>query len=763
MLFSLLIPVYNPAPWTVCIPNNGTRQKPMVYQTFSEIPASSLDALLSGDHGAPFQILGAHRLDDGRTVIRAYRPNAQRLAVKMGDKQYPMSRVREEGLFETQIDSVVKAVGEYQLVETLYSGETRFIHDPYAYQPIMGELDEYLFRSGKHWTSYDYMGAHLTTIDGVAGTRFAVWAPNAFSVSVIGSFNDWDGRIHPMSIHEGTGIWELFLPGVTEGAIYRYRIRSHNMGFRADKSDPYAFLSEVRPNNASVVVDLDRYIWGDQAWMTERASHGSGLDRPMSIYEVHLGSWRRRPDGSWMTYRELAHELAAYIKDMGYTHVELMPVAEHPFDGSWGYQVTGYFAPTSRYGSPTDFMYFVDHLHQQGIGIILDWVPAHFPKDGYALSYFDGTHLYEHADSRKGEHPDWGTLIFNYGRNEVRNFLLANALFWLLRYHIDGLRVDAVSSMIYLDFSRKSGEWIPNEYGGNENLDAIAFLREVNTLVHQEAPGAITIAEESTAWAMVSRPVYVGGLGFTFKWNMGWMHDTLDYLQKNPIFRRYHHNKLTFSLIYAYNENFVLSLSHDEVVHGKGSLMGKAPGDWWQKFATLRLLYGYQWTHPGKKLLFMGQEFGQWREWSEERSLDWELLDLETHQGLQRWMRDTNHFYQAQPALFQHDFDDKGFRWIDADDADSSTYSYIRYADDRSDFLVVVANFTPVPRSGYRIGVPEAGHYAELLNSDSKHYGGGDIGNFGGVESEDVPLHGLPYSLTMTVPPLAIVILKLER
>jgi 1,4-alpha-glucan branching enzyme len=480
----------------------------------------------------------------------------------------------------------------------------------------------------------------------------------------------------------------------------------------------------------------------------------------MSIYEVHLGSWRRKPDNTWYTYRELADLLVKYVKQVGYTHIELLPIAEHPFDASWGYQVTGYYAPTSRYGTPADFMYFVDQFHQHGIGVILDWVPAHFPKDGHALSYFDGTHLYEHSDPRKGEHPDWGTYIFNYGRNEVRNFLISNALFWLNKYHIDGLRVDAVSSMLYLDFSRKHGEWVPNEYGGNENLEAVSFIREVNSLIYQEAPGTMIIAEESTAWAMVSRPVYIGGLGFTFKWNMGWMHDTLDYIEKDPIYRRYHHNKMTFSMVYAYNENFVLSLSHDEVVHGKGSLIEKIPGDWWQKFATLRLLYGYQWTHPGKKLLFMGQEFGQWREWSEARQLDWELLEMDTHQGLIRWMSDLNRVYQQQPALYEHDFDSKGFRWIDADDSDNSVFAYVRFADDATDFIVIAANFTPVPRTDYHLGVPEAGHYVELLNSDSAHYGGGDVGNSGGVESEAVASHGFQHRITLTIPPLGILILK---
>jgi len=722
----------------------------------------ALDALISGDHGSPFDLLGAHVLDNGQTLIRALRPHASALTLLLpDDERAPMQKIRPEGLFEVTVAATIEGV--YRLEERGTTGIVKTVYDAYAFKPIMGELDEYLFREGKHLNSYDYMGAHLTDINGVQGTRFAVWAPNAFSVSVIGDFNDWDGRVHPMMLHGETGIWELFIPYVIEGALYRYRIRSSNMGYRADKSDPYAFYSEVRPRNASVVASLQHHEWRDFDWMAKRASSLDPLDQPMSIYEVHLGSWRHNEDGTWYGYRKLAETLVPYVKELGYTHIELMPVAEHPFDASWGYQVTGYFAPTSRYGRPADFMYFVDQCHQNGIGVILDWVPAHFPKDGHALSYFDGTHLYEHSDARKGEHPDWGTYIFNYGRNEVRNFLIANALFWLKTYHIDGLRVDAVSSMLYLDFSRKQGEWVPNEFGGNENLEAVSFVREVNSLIYQEAPGTMIIAEESTAWAMVSRPVYIGGLGFTFKWNMGWMHDTLDYLEKDPIFRRYNHHKLTFSMVYAFNENFVLSLSHDEVVHGKKSLIEKIPGDWWQKFASLRLLYGYQWTHPGKKLLFIGQEFGQWREWSEARQLDWDLLDHETHRGLKRWMTDLNAVYTAQPALYQHDFDAKGFRWIDADDSDNSVFAYIRFADDPKDFVVIAANFTPVPRYAYRLGVPEAGHYIEVLNSDSGHYGGSDVGNSGGVDSEVGESHSLPHSVTLTIPPLGMLMLKLKK
>ncbi|MBZ0300635.1 MAG: 1,4-alpha-glucan branching protein GlgB, partial [Anaerolineae bacterium] len=590
-------------------------------------------------------------------------------------------------------------------------------------------------------------------MDGVRGVNFAVWAPNASRVIVTGSFNGWDARPHAMKMLGASGIWELFIPGLSEGEIYKYDLHSHHQNYQDTKADPFAFYAEVRPKTASIVANLDRYSWGDQAWMRLRPSQPL-LDKPVSTYEVHLGSWRRNAEGQFLTYRELADSLVAYVKDMGYTHLELMPIAEHPLDASWGYQVTGYFAPTSRFGSPDDFMYFVDQCHQHNLGVIVDWVPAHFPKDGFALSYFDGTHLYSHQDSRRGEHPDWGTYVFNYGRNEVRNFLISNALFWLQKYHIDGLRVDAVSSMLYLDFGREQGGWLPNQYGGNENLEAIDFLREFNEVVHGEFPGAITVAEESSAWPMVSRPVYVGGLGFTLKWNMGWMHDTLDYMKKDPVFRRYEHNKITFSIMYAFSENFVLSLSHDEVVHLKGSMLTKMSGSGEQKFDSLRLLYGYQWTHPGKKLLFMGQEFGQWREWSEARELDWDKLDYAPHAGVRAWVRDLNQLYQEQPALYEQDFTDAGFRWIEPNDGDNSVLSYLRFARNASDFLVVVCNFTPVTRTAYRIGVPEAGVYQELLNSDSEFYGGHNVGNMGDIVAEDSPSHGYPQSLRLTLPPL---------
>ena len=727
-----------------------------------DIHPDAIRNLLNGDHGDPFSLLGPFPAGDGAMSYRAFRPSANTLTFVNDDSgdRTPMNRLRDEGFFEITVAASWPGPRYHYEAET-YEGETESDVDPYRFGPLLSDYDLYLLSEGRHFSSYDALGAHLREVDGVTGVHFAVWAPNAYRVSVLGDFNQWDARVHPMRRHVDSGIWELFIPGLGEWAAYKYDLRSQVNGYHTEKTDPYGFCAEMRPRTASLVVDLDHYEWGDDNWMAARAS-GDPLRQPMSIYEVHLGSWRRKTDGlEWLTYTELAEQLVSYVKDMGYTHIELMPVAEHPLDLSWGYQVTGYFAATSRYGTPTELMHLIDQCHQNGIGVILDWVPAHFPKDGHALSYFDGTHLYEHADPRRGEHPHWGTYIFNYGRNEVRNFLISNALFWLKKYHIDGLRVDAVSSMLYLDFGREGTEWLPNDYGGRENLEAVRFLQEANAVIHEEAPGAVTIAEESTAWPMVSRPTYLGGLGFTLKWNMGWMHDTLDYISHSPIYRRWHHNKINFSLMYAFSENFVLSLSHDEVVHGKGSLMGKIAGDSWQKFATLRLLFGYQITHPGKKLIFMGQEFGQWREWSEARSLDWHLTEnFEVHRQLQAWVRDLHRVYKAEPALWQHDFDPRGFRWIEANDAEQSVFSYIRFADDASDFLVVVCNYTPVPRHDYRIGVPEEGYYRELLNSDAACYGGGNVGNAGGRYSDDFGWHSFPHSVSLTIPPLGVVILK---
>jgi len=620
--------------------------------------------------------------------------------------------------------------------------------------------DLFLFNEGNHYRLYEKLGSHVAEVDGVAGCYFAVWAPNAERVSVMGDFNHWDRESHPLHSRGQSGIWECFIPGIGPGSNYKYNVVSRWHGYRAEKADPFAFFAEVPPKTASVVWDLD-YTWDDQEWMQSRQTRNA-LDAPISIYEIHLGSWRRVPEegNRSLTYREIARPLAEYAKEMGFTHVEFMPVMEHPFYGSWGYQCTGYFAPTSRYGTPQDFLFLVDTLHQHGIGVILDWVPSHFPTDGHGLSYFDGTHLYEHADPRSGLHPDWDSSIFNYGRHEVRSFLLSSALFWLEKYHADGLRVDAVASMLYLDYSRKEGEWIPNPYGGRENLEALSFLRRLNEAVYQNHPDVQMIAEESTDWPMASRPVHLGGLGFGMKWDMGWMHDTLQYMAHDPIFRKYHHNELTFRTLYAFTENFILSLSHDEVVHGKGSLLGKMPGYDSQKFANLRLLLGYMVGQPGKKLLFMGGEFGQWREWNHDASLDWRLLGYEPHRQLQRYVADLNRLYQSQPALHEADFHYSGFEWIDFHDWEQSILCFLRRAKDPQDFLVVVCNFTPVLRTDYRTGVPEDGYYRELLNSESAGYGGSNLGNCGGVRAEAIPSHGRPYSLRLTVPPLSVTVFK---
>jgi 1,4-alpha-glucan branching enzyme len=623
------------------------------------------------------------------------------------------------------------------------------------------DYDVYLWAEGTHARSYEKLGAHLAERDGVGGTQFAVWAPNARRVCVVGDFNGWDPDRHPLRPVRSSGIWEGFLPHVGQGALYKYAITSQVDNYTVEKADPYAFAAEIRPQTASKVWDLSGYDWGDEEWMRRRGQ-AQALGAPLSIYEVHLGSWRRVPEegNRWLSYRELAPLLADYVHHMGFTHVELLPVTEHPLDASWGYQTIGYFAPTSRFGTPQDFMYLIDHLHQKGIGVILDWVPAHFPRDGHGLGYFDGTHLYEHEDPRKGAHTDWGTFIFNYGRHEVSSFLISNALFWLDRYHIDGLRVDAVASMLYLDYSRKAGEWVPNDYGGRENLEALAFLRRLNETVYGEFPDAVTFAEESTAWPMVSRPTHLGGLGFGYKWDMGWMHDTLSYLALDPVHRKYHHNRLTFRGLYAFTENYVLPLSHDEVVHGKGSLISKMPGDDWQKFANLRLLYGYMYAQPGKKLLFMGGEFGQWHEWNQDQSLDWHLLEWHLHHGLQRWLRDLNTFYRGEPAFHELDCDPAGFEWIDANDSEQSVLSFLRKGPKPGGEVVVVCNFTPVPRHNYRVGVSHGGRWEEVLNSDAHLYGGSGQGNLGGVTAAPVPCHGRDYTLHVTLPPLGMVAFK---
>ncbi|MGE5198540.1 MAG: 1,4-alpha-glucan branching protein GlgB [Rhodospirillaceae bacterium] len=628
-------------------------------------------------------------------------------------------------------------------------------------RPFVSEYDLHLLAEGRHFRTWEKLGAHLADVDGVRGVHFAVWAPNAGSVSVAGDFNGWDTAAHPLTLRPEAGVWEGFVPGVGPGASYKYHVVSRVNGYTVDKADPYGFASEPPPATASRVCDLRSYAWGDQAWMESRAPR-QALDAPISVYEVHLGSWMRVPEegNRWLTYGEAARRLADYASEMGYTHVELLPISEHPFDGSWGYQTTGYFAPTSRFGTPQEFMGFVDHLHQRGIGVILDWVPAHFPKDEHGIVYFDGTHLYEHADPRQGSHPDWDTAVFNYGRPEVRNFLVSNALFWFEVYHVDGLRVDAVASMLYLDYGRQDGTWVANQYGGRENLEAIDFLRLLNERVYAEHPDVLMIAEESTSWPMVSRPAYVGGLGFGLKWNMGWMHDMLDYMAKDPIFRAFHHDRITFSMLYAFSENFLLPFSHDEVVHGKGSMIRKMPGDDWQRFANLRLLYAFMFGHPGKKLLFMGCEFGQWSEWSHDASLDWDLLADPRHAGLKRLVRDLNTLYRGEASLHQVDFEQSGFEWIDCNDTQRSAVSFLRHGRDRADTLLFVCNFTPVTRPNYRIGVPVAGFWKERLNTDAVLYGGSGQGNMGGVESNPLPVHGRPHSLSITLAPLGVVVFQ---
>ncbi len=627
---------------------------------------------------------------------------------------------------------------------------------------LLTDDDLYIFNEGSHYQLYDKLGSHTMTVDGAHGTYFAVWAPNAKRVSVIGDFNTWDKSSHTLRPRGQSGIWEGFIPGVGTGTLYKYHISSQQQGYQVDKADPFAFCTQIPPDTASIVWELD-YKWSDREWMEKRRS-ANALDAPISIYEMHIGSWMRvlEEGNRSLSYRELAPKLVDYIQKMGFTHVELLPIMEHPFFGSWGYQTTGYFAPTARNGTPQDFMYFVEYLHQNSIGVILDWVPSHFPNDEFGIGYFDGTHLYEHADPQKGFHPDWKSYIFNYGRNEVQSFLISSALFWLSNYHIDGLRVDAVASMLYLDYGRNKGEWIPNKYGGRENLEAIDFLKRLNSEIYANHPDVQTIAEESTAWPMVSRPTYIGGLGFGLKWDMGWMHDTLEYMSKKPVHRKFHHNNLTFRMVYAFYENFILPLSHDEVVYGKASLLSKMPGDDWQKFANLRLLYGYMYGQPAKKLLFMGGEFGQWREWAHDESLEWHLLNYAPHQGLQAWVVELNRLYRSEPSLYEIELEPSGFEWIDCNDSKSSTLSFIRKSSSTNEIMFIVCNFTPVPRQNYKVGVPRKGYWREILNSDAKEYGGSGWGNMGGVEAVPIPLHGRPFSLTLTLPPLSAVYLKSE-
>ncbi len=708
----------------------------------------------------PFGWLGRHPHPNGGVIVRAFSPRAERMwLLPAGGRARAMQRIEGTDLFELHWKGGDFEQGYRFRIENR-EGHRWEQEDAYRFAPFLGEMDLHLIGEGNHFEKYRIMGAHVREHEEISGVGFAVWAPAAERVSVVGNFNHWDGREHQMRVRGSSGVWELFIPGLCEGEVYKFEIRARN-GDVFEKADPYAQQMELRPATASVVHNSRVYSWGDEQWMTQRTVR-QGLDKPMSIYEVHPGSWRRGGDGSdYLNYRELAHQLVEYCQWMGYTHIELMPITEHPFDGSWGYQTVGYFAPTSRFGDPDDFRYFVDYCHQHEIGVFLDWVPAHFPKDAHGLARFDGTPLYEHEDPRLGEHKDWGTYIFNFGRNEVRNFLIASALFWLDEYHIDGLRVDAVASMLYLDYSREEGEWLPNKYGGRENLEAVEFLKQFNCLVHERFPGAVTMAEESTSWPMVSRPTYLGGLGFTMKWNMGWMNDTLAYFEQDPIHRSYHHHALTFSMVYAFTENFILPFSHDEVVHGKGSMPQKMPGDDWQKFANLRLLYAYMYAHPGKKLQFNGLEFGQWPEWNFDESLPWDQAQFMPHRGLQLMMRDMNHLYREVPALHEIDFEPDGFQWIDCNDAEQSILCFIR-RDRNGATVIVVLNLTPVPRHDYRIGVPEADHYCELMNTDSERYGGSNMHNDGGVTSEAQPWMDQPCSLSLTLPPLSCLILRPE-
>ncbi len=730
---------------------------------------AEIDRTIAGQHHDPHSILGAHPGPDGVTV-RALRPLAKSVVLVLADGRRLDMEHMHQGVFSVTLPG--PEVPEYRLAVT-YPGGDEVVHgDPYRYLPTLGEFDLHLIAEGRHEQLWRVLGAHVREISGVTGTSFAVWAPNARGARIAGDFNYWDGRAHPMRSLGGSGVWELFVPGVGDGTRYKYAICGRDGNWR-EKADPMAFATERPPATASMVY-TSHYEWSDESWLAARARR-QPVHEPMSVYEVHLGSWR-----PGLSYRELAVELVAYVTEMGFTHVEFLPVAEHPFGGSWGYQVTSYYAPTSRFGRPDDFRYLVDVLHQAGIGVLLDWVPAHFPRDDWALARFDGTPLYEHADPYRGAHPDWGTLIFDYGRAEVRNFLVANAIYWLEEFHIDGLRVDAVASMLYLDYSRKPGEWTPNQYGGRENLDAISFLQEVNATCYKRMPGIMMIAEESTAWPGVTRPVHLGGLGFGFKWNMGWMHDTLSYLSHDPIHRQYHHNEMTFSLIYAFSENFVLPLSHDEVVHGKGSLLGKMPGDEWRRFAGLRSLLAFMWAHPGKQLLFMGSEWGQGSEWSAEKGLDWWVLDFEVHQGVQRLSRDLNRIYRQTPALWQLDSSPEGFAWIDSNDALGNVLSFLRFSSSagsrtpetdgfrpyptppahppgKSGMLACIANFSAVPHENYRVGLPQAGRWREALNTDAEVYGGGGVGNLGAVEAVDEPWHGRPASARLTLPPLGVI------
>ncbi|MEM8718750.1 MAG: 1,4-alpha-glucan branching enzyme [Cyanobacteria bacterium P01_G01_bin.39] len=752
----------------------------------STIAPEQVNQIVHNLHHNPFEVLGRHPYEqNGKVqswVIRAYLPDASAAWVVCPEErtEYPMQPMHNPHFFVCVVQN--PQLANYQL--RIKEGDNeRVIYDPYAFpSPKLTDVDIHLFAEGNHHRIYEKLGAHPTEIEGIAGVYFALWAPNARNVSILGDFNSWDGRSHQMR-KGSSGIWELFIPELTFGAAYKYEVKNWE-GHIYEKSDPYGFQQEVRPKTASIVADLDSYQWHDAEWMEERRN-SAPLDKPISVYELHLGSWMHgsadeptqllsgtaepipvsewKQEARFLSYYELVDRLIPYIKELGYTHIEMLPVAEHPFDGSWGYQVTGYYAPTSRYGNPEDLMYFIDQCHLHGIGVIVDWVPGHFPKDGHGLAFFDGTHLYEHADPRKGEHKEWGTLVFNYSRNEVRNFLVANALFWFDKYHIDGIRVDAVASMLYLNYCRKDGEWIANEYGGCENIEAADFLRQVNSLLFSYFPGVLSIAEESTSWPMVSWPTYTGGLGFNMKWNMGWMHDMLDYFHMDPWFRQFHQNNLTFSMWYHHSENYMLALSHDEIVHGKSNIIGKMPGDEWQKFANVRCLFGYMFAHPGKKTMFMSMEFAQWSEWNVWGDLEWDLLQYHSHKTLKQYFSELNALYKSEPALYSRDFEEEGFYWIDCSDNRHSVVAFIRRGQDPNEFIVAVCNFTPQPHSHYRIGVPEKGFYTEIFNSDASKYGGSNMGNYGGKWTDDWSFHNQAYSLDLCLPPLGVLMFKIDR
>jgi len=714
--------------------------------------SDDLVKIIEARHHDPFSVLGLHT-DDKQATVTVFLPDTQTAFL---NNKLPLDRIEGTDLFQWTGPSKSLDI-PYQINRINGDGTHLQQYDAYAFSPQLSDFDLHLFSEGKHWHAYRFFGAHHHEVDGVKGVLFSTWAPSAERISIIGNFNQWDGRYHPMRVRGGNGVWELFIPGLTAGELYKFEIRNRDDGSLHVKMDPYAQQSELRPGTASVIAPQPRHDWQDEPWMTKRAA-ADWLHQPHSVYEVHLGSWKRNADGDFLSYREMAKDLAPYVKELGFTHIELLPVTEHPLDISWGYQTTGYFSPTSRFGSPDELRYLIDQCHQHDIGVILDWVPGHFPKDAHGLARFDGSALYEHADPRQGEHQDWGTLIFNYGRSEVTNFLLSSAMYWLEEFHIDGLRVDAVASMLYLDYSREADQWVPNKHGGRENLEVIEFLKHLNTVLHQTHPGCLIAAEESTSYPMVSRPAHMGGLGFSMKWNMGWMHDILKYMQQDAIHRRYHHDSLTFGLLYAFTENFVLPFSHDEVVHGKGSMLTKMPGDEWQRFANLRLLYTFMFTYPGKKLLFMGSEFGQGTEWNCEKALDWYVLQYPLHAGIKTLVSDLNKLYTQTPALYRHEFDPQGFEWLDCSDREQSILSYIRK--DGEQHVITIFNFTPVPRENYRIGVPELAQYQIILSSDSQFYGGSNVDNFAVLEADAIPWSNRPYSLSVNLPPLSGIVLQ---